>query len=140
MGSLLIKSYSRPEWYDRNPLSISNTYTALGVAPAGVTTRWTYLVPANRKFFCTSLQSSVLRNSAGAANANVQAWVDEVLGANIFAEAHIITNVAGDRADQQRSHTALILEANSLRGRTFDQSTGGSIDYSLSILGIEYDV
>ena len=53
-------------WYDRNPTSISKTFTNTGVAPHVITARWTYTVPAGRKCQIEFVQIELVRKTVAA--------------------------------------------------------------------------
>ena len=61
---------TRPEWYDRNPLTLGQVYQADAVSGgAGGTARWSYTVPAGKKCYIDGLMAylyvAALRTAGG---------------------------------------------------------------------------
>ncbi len=123
---------------DRNPLTINQLYSAT-VAPHGVTTRWTYTVPASRKAQMESVLARILRITAAApvAYADADVAVGNVL--SYIAIADLMTNNVGDRISVNLGAAAFLQAGEFVVGRTQDASTGGTISYVASLKATEFD-
>ena len=124
-------------WYDRNPTSISKTFTNTGVAPHVITSRWTYTVPAGRKCQIEFVQIELVRKTV-AAPVNTAFGYVTIAGAS-FLRAVMESNTIGERSNTVAG-VGVILEAGDvIAGLTFDSSTGGTITYTLTLKGTEFD-
>lgn len=113
MGLSLVKSYSRPQYYDRSPTSVARFVSDHpGAVVLGGYTAWTYTVPASRKAFVESASGLVLNNSAVNLNAAATIFVDTLIGAT----APRLINIAlctgeTDRTRFANSNTVAELQA-----------------------------
>ena len=127
----------RPQAYDRNPLAISVDADLGLIGPHAITQRWSYTVPAARKFQATSVFGRCQRATAATTPGRA---LTTVLDAGTLFTAAIYTNVAGDK-DSAALGTGPFYAAGLLvRGYTSDASTGGTMDYTNSLRGVEFDV
>ena len=132
-----IKKVRGLHWYDRNPDAKADHWGVTG-GPHPLTTRLTYTVPANKLAMVEILSAKVERiTPAESVDLAMALWqLDDkyVIRSNIYG------NVAGDK-DLVGLGTSLMLCANdSLLGRTYDGSTGGTCNYFLSLKVTEFDV
>lgn len=89
---------SLPEWYDRNPLQVGNSWLLAGTGVHVPTVRFTYTVPAGRKAMVESIQLFLLVDAAGVGSASAFAIVQPGGGAGITLLYDIVqTNVLGER-------------------------------------------
>ena len=120
---------SRPAWYDRNPLPVSEKFFTQTLAPAGVTAQWTYTVPTGRKAMVESafcyLDRATVATTAGYAQAFIQYLPQGVAAADMVQAA--INNNAVDSSDKAiNAGTAVMVAGDQLRGQTSDASVGGT--------------
>lgn len=127
---------------DRNAITRVNTYNALSIAPHADVQRWSYTVPAAKKFQISggqimSYQSTVV----GVAGRN-QAYLRITPSggaATIFLHRSRILGTAGETADDICPAGGMLSTGDNIEARTADLATGGSVDYNLNITGFEYD-
>jgi hypothetical protein len=139
VGNILV---ARPVWSDRNPVTITRTYSAGGVAPHAVTQRWIYTVPANKKFNIQLASVFTLRTGAAGPAGVVEALIDFVPAAG--ATTYIVDLTTIDAAVNSGKNfslgaNAVALAGDAIRGYTADPSTGGTNLYNLSLQGLEFD-
>lgn len=133
---------TRPQWYDRNPLTIGLAYLANGIAPHGQTQRVTYTAPALRKAILEASTGSALRETVAAPAALVRVTLAGTYDAATIAYqpfVQFLSNIVGDQAGYSTSQQALMNPGNNFRGFTEDTSTGGTIAYCVSAKITEYD-
>ena len=133
---------TRPQWYDRNPLMVSQLASLFQVAPFGVVTFWTYTVPANRKCVIESTQATIWRDTA--AGVPLDRWagvsfVDASLNQTWIPWAVSYSNVPDNRVDLFGALQAVALEGCVVRGSMNDQSTAGTASCITAMKGTEYD-
>lgn len=133
---------ARPAYHDRTPLAITQQYSATAVAPHASTTRWTYTVPTGRKFFCQVTFARWVRATAAApvGNANVLFSYTPNGGVNaVTQEAVGAQNGVGLGKETLLGVQGSLGPGDAVAGGTSDASTGGTIDYRVSMAGIEFD-
>lgn len=127
----------RLEWYDRNPQSVDEGALIDDTAPHSLTTRFTYTVPTGKKCFVELAMVHMLRSAA--ASSVEKATVEILARGTYVVAAEIETNNVGDRASMVVGRNCIMLAGDVIAGRTVDGSTGGTIDYMLGFMGIEFD-
>jgi hypothetical protein len=137
-----VTQIARPNYYDRQPISISQFYTN-GLAPHVSTVRSTYTVPANRVAFMELFFLNAYRSTAAVAADIVQAYVEYVPnggGSSRILQVQFVNNAvfAGDR--NQAPSFGYMKGGDIIRTVTFDGSNGGTCSYLLAFKGIEFDV
>lgn len=143
--SELGQSFSRQAIWDRNPntLNPGNQYNAQAVAPHGATTRWTYTVPSNFRTMVSSIFAQFMRITAAAPVGRLSAGVQYTAsgGAGEFMLRGVcLTNVIGDKDSQSWHGDMVMLAGDNLLGTTSDAGTGGTVDYTVSWQGVEFNV
>jgi len=133
---------ARPAWYDRNPIQQVDYYTGQTVAPHGVTIRCTYTVPAQKKAIVESLQVNLVRRAtattAGVAGAYAMLTPNGGTAEEIL-DSHIFANTIGDKDGQAQQGALTLLEGDKLDLKTYDGSTGGTVDYFVAFKLTEFD-
>lgn len=132
---------NRTEWYDRNPLSRALEYAAAGIGPHAETVRFTYTVPANRKFYLEVSSAIVIRDGVAAAPAWLQATISIILlglSPNV-ATGRFINGAVGANSMSLLGASAIVLAGESIRGSTQDTSGDGTVRYALDFKGTEFD-
>lgn len=124
------------------PSKVNPFYNVAAVAPHAVTTRWTYTVPAGRFCVLESAYAWALRDAAAAPAGLVIALVQYTPSGGV--SNRVVTaaflNAAVDTNRQMNWGSELRMKAgDKLEGVTLDLSTGGTVFYSLSAIGTEYD-
>lgn len=133
---------SRPAWYDRGPLEIAKYYFAQAVAPHGVTTRWTYTVPAARKCLVELTQVTEMRDVAAGVAGTTNGFIRVVTAGAVTLDFAftVFQNVNVDTYRQcAMAPQAVMLATSVVSGSTIDSSTGGSVTYNIAMKGTEYD-
>jgi len=130
----------RPQYYDRNPLQVSQNFTTGGTPPHGSTSRWSYTVPSNRKAFITSAACNVHRATVATTAAEVQGNI-QIGNAPpcTCGEFWQNSNVLDNFVQGSVPLTAIMLAGEQGSALTQDLSTGGSMGYSMGWKGIEFD-
>ena len=128
---------ARPDPWDRNPVSATQSYSGATVAPHSSTVRWTYTVPTGRKALVSAFHISVRRAAAATTASTATAFL-MLNGTNVF---HVtLVNNTVDATQRLELSAALYLTAgDELRAVTLDSSTGGYIDYNVVAVVTEFD-
>jgi len=134
--------FTRPDWYDRNPITRINGYLAGGVAPHGTTQRWSYTVPAGKKTLVQVAASNISRTTVAAPAAFARAILQ--LTPSGGAATELISainegNAIGNNQVASNMGTMVLLPGDAITGLTADGSTGGSHAYLVSMEGLEFD-
>lgn len=127
---------ARKEWYDRSPTSIIKTYESAGVAPHVGTERWTYTVPAAKKFMMSNLLVHTYRDGAPASSGRIQ---DSVYTTNTIAIIETMLAAVGDNKQTITSPQAPFLAGEVIAASTLDQSTGGTVIHRVTMIGMEFN-
>jgi hypothetical protein len=133
---------SRPDWYDRNPVAIRNTFFSSAVAPHVDTQRWAYTVPAAKKAAIQNINTQTVRDvaatTAGQADAFIQYTPSGGAVATLLSTRFISVTVDTGKINSMGGNMT-ILTGDLLQGRTQDASTGGSVFYNEGFQGLEFD-
>lgn len=132
----------RPAYYDRNAFTQGQSYNVAGIAPHGVTTRWTFTVPSNQKAYVQACVCKLMRDGVAAPVGTALAQIDwgcDVGGAAFAAFACVLDNTMGARDNSNVGQTGLMTPGNTLTGSTADFGTGGSFLYELSAVIARFD-
>lgn len=129
-----------PTYYDRHPLVLPFQYQGT-IAPAGVTTRWSYTVPANRLAFVEFCFTIVLRATVAAPADVAQANVIYSNGSAqaALAIAMILNNTVGMQDQSLGNNYGLMVAGDTLLGQSVDLSTGGTVFYDITAKVCEFD-
>lgn len=132
-------SSGRPQYYDRNPLTVSVLgYFNAGLAPAGSTLRASYTVPSNRKANISAVSLSMIRQTVATTPLLAGAGIQRTTDVGDFS-ANLYNNVVG-ATDEARSGINLFgFAGNVYNLNTFDNSTGGTIQFDLQAWIYEFD-
>jgi hypothetical protein len=127
---------------DRNAITRVLAFYGNVIAPHAVTTRWTYTVPAAKKFMFNGGDAICTRNTAAAPSGSTHAiW--EVTPSGGAATNMLDANINGNTQQQNcvlDGPAGGFLQPNDvILGRTSDGSTGGSCDYAVNLCGMEFD-
>ena len=137
-----IKKVRGLHWYDRNPIGVVKRYEANAV-PHGLTTRWTYTVPANKKAFVETLCCNLTRVTVATAVGIVEAyisWAETAIATSYsMLKGVLFTNVIGDKDRASIGHGFILLEGHTIRGVTADASTDGTVNFHLATKITEFD-
>ena len=126
---------ARPVYYDRNPTITLGSYYA-SVAPHVTTTRWTITNTAAQKAYCDAASIAMVRDSAAATAGISFAQVSQVSPVTLV---FMYSAVLGTTAQQSMGGSIFIPQGGSLFGQTVDNSTGGTITYSLMAHVVQFD-
>lgn len=138
-----IESNSRPDWFDRKPLSIVDQYSS-NAAPHAETARVTYTCPQDRKAMVELLYGEVSRMVA---DPGVFAWCGSrwkftpagKTEAELFTVQFYDNNV-GKTTSLGLGTTLTLLPGDKIIGYTIDLSAGGTINYQLNYKLTEFDL
>lgn len=130
---------ARAQAYDRNPAMTDRGNLNTAIAPHGVTNRWTYTVPANTLIQLTTGFICMERVTAAAP---VSTYVIQIVGpnGNAILQERSRKNAVGDHFSQASFFGMFALAGDQVIGQTFDNSTGGTIDYSSGIGIVQFDI
>ena len=126
-------------WYQTNFAFVSKSYWAHAVAPHAYNQRFTYTVPANRIFICTTANAFIMRETAPTTAALVEAYVKESAGDVIVTMAEQISSTVGINISQSIGSSMILPAGRTIIGVTADASIGGAYTYHISFSGIEFD-
>lgn len=129
---------ARPEPVDRNPGSNQPLwYGPTTIAPHATTQRFTYNVPSGKKVQVCNVAVSMLRVTAAAP---VGLWEAYVTGTNGLVYLQSLKNAIGD-SEHGEVGTGIFYQVGgpSVSAYTRDQSTGGTVRYSISAEIVEFD-
>lgn len=124
-------------WSDRNPVDVSFTYNADGVAPHAAVVRSTYTVPATRKATIFYINAQVVRATAAAPVGDVRAFVR--INGFICSYPRLLTNVVGDTSRVSVGTSVLLLANDVVDLWTEDTSTGGTVHYQGTVRVTRFD-
>lgn len=126
--------------YDRSPVGQALSYTADGVAPHGVTTRFTRTVPAGMRAVLQSAAATLLRVTAAAPVGLLEVTVTATVAAAPVrvVDLLLLTNAVGDTQRDVWSGELLLGAGDVLSGTSADASTGGTVDYRINALQTEF--
>jgi len=127
---------ARPEWYDRNASQAGIAYGATNVAPHVITSRASYTVPSGKKAFITAVQLDVRRRVAATTLGTVLARLN-LAGGTGFVALHE-NNTVDSRRSIETSIGSILLAGQTIELQTQDISTGGAMDYTLSVVIVEF--
>jgi len=133
---------ARPDWYDRNPISKNDNYDILDITPHSTTTRLTYTVPAGKKAMLEILQATVRRRTAATTLGRAYAlWQFTPSGdlTKILLFSRVEDNTVGAKDDHALGTTMAMYAGDRIDGNTYDGSTGGTCDYTLSYKITEFN-
>jgi hypothetical protein len=122
---------------DRNPVVRTRMYEAVGIAPHGLTTRFTYTVPTAKHAHVGSASIQLIREAAAAPVGYWRAQLNDA--SNIWLRVGSITNAVGDRVQGDVSPGAIHSPGESVQCQTQDASTGGTISYAVNVMMVEFD-
>jgi len=127
---------SRLEWYDRNPSTNSFTYVLVELAPHAIADRFSYTVPTGKKAMVEAAVCKVIRKTA-AAPAGLAKAIVTVRGGTLLT-ATILTNNVGDQNSMCIGSAGVLAGGETNKGRTEDDSTGGTVIYQLAFHVTEF--
>ena len=139
--TILYPAGYRRDWIDRNAVSVCKAYENLGLAPHGMTLRWTYTVTAGKKAILTYLFASLTRMTVAAPVGQAIVYISAIIngtGINPFS-LPMMSNVVGENRQIVIPQCFLMYGADQISAYTFDTSTGGQCAYSVSAQFIEFD-
>lgn len=127
---------------ERSGADIDDEYAAGGIAPHGLTTRWTYTVPVSKIAVIELIMVNILRDGASAAPSSVQGRIEYTPSGGALGQlltAEIVTGVLGDKDGKVWGGQLWLYAGDVLQCRTFDASTGGTMTYRLTFKGVVLD-
>ncbi len=128
--------------YDRNPTTKAINGGTFASAPHGLTQRWIYTVPANRKFVMTAWFLRQHRDTVAAPASELRASIEvSPLGAGFFPiqDLETIQNAIADHQESNVSGAVHLVATDVLRGTDSDISTGGTTTQNTGHIGTEFD-
>lgn len=122
---------------DRNPATVVRSYAAGGVGPHAETNRWTYTVPAGRRAAVTFLEADVFRDSAATTLGVIT--VSVYYNTELVLRSIVWNNTVGARDFKLMTGLMVLNPGDTIRATTSDTSTGGSANYRISAMIVEFD-
>jgi hypothetical protein len=124
------------QFFERNTTYPHQVFVAFNVAPHTLTTRFTYTVPAGRFAYvhyavahCVRVVAATAANECG-----IQILLVTPSGQNLYLVMLRFTdNTLNVWRTQSISTQIIIPEQWTVRGETFDSSTGGQLNYFMNI-------
>lgn len=134
-----VGSREMPE--DRNPIYLRTQYEANTVAPHGFTQRGSLTVPANRLIIVQSLEIYVSRGLAAAPAGEVKALISLFGAATNYWILHAshLNNTVNFAVVIHAEPMLILGQGEEIRMYTIDGSTGGNMNYNITILAVECD-
>ena len=132
----------RPAWFDRNPTDNQNLAFDSTIAPAGVTTRWTYTTPTGRKAMLESALAVVRRATAAGAAARCFAIVTFLPGGinpQDMAIASFNNNTVDTLDRAIVGAIGVLVGLDTVRAQTSDASTAGTVEFDVAAKVTEFD-
>lgn len=126
------------EWFDRNPKLVGAWYVDDDIAPHASTTVETYVVPADRLALVSVLDIDIVRSAATTTLKRAMGRI-VVSGALAFSCFHW-NDTVGHRESKASNSNLVLQSGESIQIVTEDLSTGGTLDYRISMPLIEFDV
>ena len=132
---------ARPVYYDRN--SATAGQLAYGtVAPHAAATRFTYTVPAGKRCYVevnyVELRRVTIATSAATTYAQIYSSNSDASD-TVISYTTIFDNLANTYDRTITSAVCILNAGNSLTGSTFDNSTGGTIAYTVGSKYTQFD-
>lgn len=139
--NILYPAGVKREWFDRNPNTIVQAYSAGGVAPHVPTSRVSYTVPAGRKAYIMVGFGKSYRDTAATVAGLVEVFFSLTLdtGAQQVMNSTWINNSLNIFQFLNLSNIGWLLPGNKAEIFTRDASTGGSCTFFASIAVLEFD-
>lgn len=138
---MLTKNLSR-NWYDKNPLVISQFYGANGLAPHADVQRWAYTVPAARRAMLEFGLAQYIKETVSGAAAWAQSYIRYTPsgGSNSVILSAASTSV-GVGAGQTIAvgFNSVLLAGDAISGRSQDGMTGGTATIQIAAKATEFD-
>lgn len=131
----------RAEWYDRNAAPQPKTYAANNVAPHVATQRWSYTVPSGKKAWLESLFLFVIRQTAATAAGRSGCAItvtQDALMVNLLNN-EFTDNTVNHLKDMFATNFGILVAGNVVTGWTFDESTGGTMGYTIAAKLTQFD-
>lgn len=131
-----------------NPLSIDRRYDASvvgSVGPHAQTERWRYQVPLRRRTKIETVFAEVLRSAVGGTNQPYYGRVElQRSGAQDWTPVCIAsssqgTTIVSGGQRQVNSGPFDMYEGDTIRAVTADTTAGGTVGYTLTLIGTEFD-
>lgn len=124
--------------YEKNAISESAEFTQNNVAPHGDTLRATYTVPNTKLAEIQMIELFVFRRSAGSSIGNVEIKVDSSIRGRL-ATIIFRDNTVGAVSSQNFGKSLLLETGEIITISTEDDSTGGTLNYSINVGITEFD-
>lgn len=124
---------------DRNPITSVLAFNGLALAPHAEISRALYTVPAQKKAILEHAFVSLLRITAAAPIGKYGAFCAIKGSANKMVQVVLLTNVIGDKDHEIITNKIDLIAGDTVDLRTFDLSTGGTVDYVVGAKLTEYD-
>lgn len=123
-------------YYDRASAPIQREFVLSTLAPHGATQRWTYTVPASRKFLLVSFWAHLRRLTAAATPAVYYTFF--TVGGLDWVFFTGIDNTVNALREVQIPYQLVLPPGTVLAGFTEDDSTGGTVEYENGMAGLEF--
>jgi len=137
-----VTSYAvaRPAFYDRNAASAVAVYLAQ-TGPHAVTTRWTYTVASGKKLNVEVTPCRILRQTVAAPVGLVAVEVQLTSGASLLVmlSNYMTDNVPNVPYQKDSSASYTMYSSETLTSVSVDISTGGVVQYSITMKGTLFD-
>lgn len=131
----------RPAFYDRNPLTKTNDFSAAAQAPTADTQEWIYTVPSSRKALITALVHYISRTTVAAPVGTITSRLLITTGAGTIQLGQIsfIDNAVDVPHSVVSGGGAVLVAAEQVSYHYADTSTGGTVAVSGNSVVTEFD-
>lgn len=132
----------RNQWYDRNGITRDAGFNGAATAPHVSILRWSYTVPSTKKFMLQTYFIASVRDTVTATPSEATASIFLYglgVGGRKIIQNNFIKGALGDGLTLVGSGGSVLMPTDRLEGYTEDASVGGTVHYTNSITGVEYD-
>lgn len=132
---------ARPAYYDRNATGTRQRYNQ-SLAPHSYTQRWITTVASGKKAFVEAVFGRVFTNTVatavGFSEGNVETS-DGVTATLLVCARYLTSTTAKLQAIDRVAGTIILYPSNTIYANTSDDSTGGTIQYTIDALFTIFD-
>jgi len=133
---------ARPEWYDRNPGVNLRSYNGSHIAPHALAERWNYTVPAGKKAFIENFEVFIQRETAATTVGHPLAQLALTPSGGsktVMVLLWELSNTVGEHKAVFAGQGGVLLAGDRIVGETYDDSSGGYMNFIIIAKIMEFD-
>lgn len=115
----------------------TSSYVQDSIGPHGITQRYSYTVPSNRRAIVQAGTVELCVRTAGAGG-NSERWARWQVSGITQMIARVYVDAVGQQNAEVLGAEILLLTADTLTSLTYDGTVGGNVDYCITARRIEY--